>query len=310
MVIFSSLSEIQKLESSVVTIGTFDGIHLGHKEIFSRVVSCADGLNVPSVVITFEPHPQHVVKKTWEKKILLINSQETKIELLAKLGIDYLLIIPFDHAFSKQSADNFIREVIVNSFFPVKIIIGYDHHFGHNREGNENSLEKLALKYGFEIEVVKPVSLGGGIISSSMIRQHLSLHRLDTANQFLDRQFAIRGRVIRGQGRGKTLGFPTANLAVTDHQLIPGNGVYCVTVEYDGNREKGICNIGLRPTFEDSSERSIEVHIFGGVSEDLYSTEILVEFNKFVREEIKFDSIELLKKQINTDVLTCRELTE
>ncbi|NOZ08825.1 MAG: bifunctional riboflavin kinase/FAD synthetase [FCB group bacterium] len=306
MVIYRSLKEITPLKASVLTIGTFDGVHLGHQTIFREVQAYSQKNRVPSVAITFEPHPQHITKSAGQKKKRLLTGIPDKIVRIEKAGIEHLLIIPFDEDFSKQTAREFLRDVIIENFHPTQIIVGYDHHFGCKREGNSEFLEKQARQYQYELSVVGPVKKGDQIISSSIIRKLLLDHRIELANDYLGYPFSLTGTITRGLSRGRTLGYPTANVSpLQEDLLIPADGVYCVAAAMEDKRYQGICNIGYRPTFGDTGYKTIEVHLLAGKLPDLYGKELEVAFQRFIREEIKFDGTDLLTRQIQSDIEFC-----
>ncbi len=309
MVIYRSLSEITPLTASVLTIGTFDGVHLGHQTIFREVRAYALKNNMPSVAITFEPHPQHITRTPGQKKKQLLTGITDKIRRIEKTGIDILLILPFDEEFSRQTALEFLQDVIIGNFQPKQIIVGYDHHFGCRREGNSEFLEKQAPHFRYELRIVGPVKKGDQVISSSIIRKLLQDHRIEQANEYLGYPFSLTGTITRGLSRGRSLGYPTANvLPLREDLLIPADGVYCVTTSIKGKQYRGLCNIGYRPTFGDTDCKTIEVHLLAGKLPDLYGQELQVIFQRFIREEIKFDGTDLLTRQIQSDIEFCENL--
>ncbi len=312
MVIYHRIDDLEDISSSVLTIGTFDGIHRGHQEIISRTVRSAKQCKCPSVLITFDPHPQHILRKANHPVKLIITPLDYKIRLIRKLGIDFVLILPFDRQLAGISAEDFFNEVILRKFNPAKIIIGYDHHFGHKREGDKKFLFAKSQQHHFELEVIPPVCDGTTTISSSAIRRAVELRDFDTANRFLGYNFELSGIVVPGKGRGKKLNFPTANIQIIDKTILkPAVGVYCVRVELDDMKLNGACNIGYRPTFnEHLSHPLIEINIFESTINDLYGRILTVQFIKFVRDELKFESPDQLVKQLIFDREFCLNLHE
>ncbi len=309
MVIYRSLREIPSLESSVLTIGTFDGVHKGHQEIFREVREYSLHNKIPSVAITFDPHPQHITRLTNQQKKQLLTTVDAKIDKIDKNNIDYLLIIPFDAEFSKMQADDFLKDIIIDNFHPSYIIIGYDHHFGCKRQGDWEFLSNRSAKFHFDLQMIGPVKEDNHVISSTYIRQLILDQKIETANALLGYDLSVEGVVTKGLSRGRTLGYPTANVnpSVAD-QLIPVNGVYCVSVVVDGMEYPGICNIGYRPTFGSTDNKTIEVHLLADELPDLYEKKIQVQFKNYIRQEIKFETIELLKNQIQNDIKFCEKL--
>jgi riboflavin kinase/FMN adenylyltransferase len=304
MIIYRCFSEITApLVNPVVTIGNFDGVHLGHREIFRRLKQSARELGGVSVVITFDPHPLRVVNS--HRDVTLINTLDEKITLIEASGVDYLIIIPFDISFAATPSAEFIEKYLVGIIGTKKLIIGYDYAFGRNREGNFAMLSSFGSRFGFDVEELAPINCGETIYSSSLIRRMIAAGEVADIVRFLGRHFSLGGRVVHGANRGKTLGFPTANIA-TDKELIPGEGVYAVKVKINDRLYDGACNIGTNPTF-DGTELSIEAFIFDFVGE-LYDQELRVYFIERLRGEIKFSSVEELKEAIAADVAACRRI--
>ncbi len=312
MDIFRKLNTFPGVSQAVITIGTFDGVHKGHQKLISRVVSEAKRLNTKSGLITFDPHPQHVVKSRESDKKKLLTPIDEKAGLIAEYDLDFLWILPFTKEVSQISAYDFLKQFIIAKCQPQKIIIGHDHRFGRNREGDDNFLKNYSAAYGYELEVVPPVADRGEVISSSLIRQLIIDKKLQKAISFLGHPFSISGVVVTGDRRGKVLAFPTANIEPLEpDQLLPPVGVYCVHVRIDGRGQKGMCNIGYRPTFKDNrDEPLIEVHIFKDDIGHLYGKHIQITFDRFIRDEIKFSSPEELVKQLNYDRKNCLNLTK
>ena len=311
MVTLNSLKDFKPLSGSVLTVGTFDGIHLGHQKVFKLVKSRAEFLNTKSVVITFQPHPQHILRKANQPAKKLLCSYEDKLALLEKMGIDYLIILPFDTKMNHTTAEEFLEKIIIDKFRPNEIVLGHDHHFGHQRRGDAEFLRSVSGNYGFKVEEVEPFLLLDEIVSSTSIRNYLSQSNIKSTAKMLGRQYAINGTVVKGSGRGKALSFPTANInPENEHLLIPGNGVYLVDVFWKENHFHGMCNIGVRPTFDDSGNKKIEVHLFDDNIPDLYGEKLRIEFINFIRNEDKFPSATELVSQIRKDREQCIELIE
>ena len=304
MLIIKNLDEINhKFDNAVVTIGNFDGVHLGHREIFRRVRMAAAVLNGVSVVITFSPHPLKLLPS--RKSLRLITTYEEKETLIAASGLDCLIVIPFTEEFAAITADEFVRSVLVDSVGMKKLIIGYDYAFGRNREGNVTLLRQLGKDLGFELEVLEPIGMGDLVYSSTGIREMIGEGRVREVVSLLGRHFSVKGIVVHGHHRGKGIGFPTANLE-TGNELIPKNGVYAVKVELDGKVFDGACNIGFNPTFGDSGT-SIEVFIVDYKGE-IYGRVLRLYFIERIRDERKFQDTADLKDEIGHDVTRCREI--
>ncbi len=287
----------------VVTIGNFDGVHLGHREIFRRLKESARRLNGVSVVITFNPHPLRVIPST--KPVTLINTLDEKVTLIEASGLDYLLIIPFDQVFASSSASEFVERILVNTIGVKNILIGYDYAFGKGRGGGVELLRTLGERFSFSVDLLAPISVNGTIYSSSLIRSMIREGRVAEAVLFLGRHFSIEGEVVHGSHRGKTLGFPTANI-ITDKELIPADGVYAVKVRIGDELYDGACNIGDNPTFS-GEKQSIEVFVFD-FSGELYGQNIRLYFIERLREERQFASTQELIDAISADVARCRAI--
>lgn len=296
--------EIEKLPSfrnAVVTIGTFDGVHMGHRQIIEKIKTEAAAVNGESIIITFHPHPRKIVSSAI-LGIRLINTLDEKIELLNKTGIDHLVIVPFTDAFAHQTADDYIKNFLVDKFHPHTIIIGYDHRFGRNREGNYRLLEEKANEYNYQLKEIPKHVLQNISISSTNVREAILKSDIATADILLGYEFFFSGTVVHGDSLGKKLGYPTANLKIMDDEkIIPGDGIYAVYVQLPGtfDRKKGMMSIGFRPTV-DGKKRVIEVNVID-FSGDLYGQTIKIFVKKYLRPEIKFDSLEDLVKQIDKD---------
>ncbi len=298
MVIQKSLNDLKFDHNSVVTVGTFDGVHLGHSSIIKKVVDRAKDLKARSVIITFEPHPRAVLG---EGNVMLLTTLTERIEEMELLGIDVVLVLEFTYDFSRQTASEFYEKYLVHGIGVREVIVGYDHMFGRDRISNVNELKQMGKRIGFEVLMVEPVSYGGEIISSTKIRALLQNGNVEKAIKFLERPYSIEGTVIVGDRRGENLGFPTANiLPDNSHKLIPADGVYCVKVSINEQQSFGMLNIGVKPTFGSESKQIIEVNIFN-FDGDLYGNKIRVHFLKRLRDEKKFSSKEDLINQLEHD---------
>lgn len=305
MRIITDLSEIsQPLKNAVVTIGNFDGVHIGHQALFSQVIEKAKSIDGTSVVITFEPHPIRVIKSN--KHFQLITLYEQKVELIRATGIDTLICIPFTHEFAAITARTFVKEILCDKIGMKAIVVGQDYSFGRKREGDIFLLKEMAVTHGFEVIISGWIEVEGGRISSTEIRNLVKEGRVEEAEKLLGRHYQVRGTVIRGRDRGgRLLGFPTANLTLYD-ELCPKGGVYAVTVVYNDTTYKGVANIGYSPTF-DNGEFSIEVHILD-FDQNIYDRPIRVNFIQRLRGEKKFPGPEALSAQISLDIEKAREL--
>lgn len=291
----------------MVTTGTFDGVHLGHRKILKQLNQVAEKIGGESVLLTFFPHPRMVLQPDLELKLL--NSQEEKIERLKSTGLDHLIIHPFSLEFSRTSSLDFVRNILVNQIGAKKLVIGYDHHFGRNREGSFAHLKEYGPVYGFEVEEIAAQDVDEVTVSSTKIREAIQNGEVERANEYLMYAFPLSGTVVKGEQIGRTLGYPTANIRVQDnYKIIPAKGVYAVRVNFPDRDQKapvdGMCNIGIRPTFGGKFP-SIEVHLFD-FSEDLYGRQVEILFLKGLRSEMKFDGPEALKKQLAQDEAMAR----
>lgn len=308
MKIYHNIEEFEGVENPIVTIGTFDGVHVGHQKIISRMKELAKKLNGETVLITFYPHPRLVIHPD-SKNLKFINTQDRKIKLLEKVGIDHLIVIKFTHEFSKQTSANFIQSYLVEKIKTRKLIIGYDHHFGKNRIGDFNTLYDLGKKHGFEVEKIPAQDVKNIAVSSSKIRKALTEGKIKKANSLLGYEYSITGIVVGGQKIGRKIGFPTANIEQSDeYKLITANGVYACRVEYNGRMYQGMGNIGVRPTINNGS-LTIEVNIFD-FDIEIYDEEITIYFVDRIRDEEKFGNLDLLKEQLTKDEVTVRKLLD
>jgi len=302
--VYHSISDFKNVSRPILTTGTFDGVHFGHKIIIDRLKEIAKNQNGESVLLTFSPHPRMVLFPD-DHNLQLINTLDEKIKLLEKAGIDHLIIHPFTKAFSRISSMQFVRDIIVNELNIYKLVIGYNHHFGRNREGSFDHLKQYAPLYGFEVEEISAQLIDDVSISSTKIRKALLSGNVSKAADYLGYNYTLQGRVIEGQQIGRTLGFPTANLMVLDEsKLVPKDGVYAVHVEVTGQPFKAMMNIGNNPSLK-LKKHSLEVHIFDFDS-DIYNEQIEVCFIKHIREEISFDNLDALKIQLEQDKATVK----
>ncbi|MGB5646300.1 bifunctional riboflavin kinase/FAD synthetase [Muriicola sp.] len=305
MVTVQSISKYDKHQPSVITIGTFDGVHVGHKLILERLINDARVTNRVSAVLTFFPHPRMVLQKDSDLKLL--NTIEEKKQILEGLGLDFLIIQPFTKSFSRLSATTFVRDMLVNSLHAKKVIIGYDHRFGRNRNANINDLIAFGNALEFEVDEIPAQEIEAVAVSSTKIRSALMEGDVRTANSYLGYSYMLSGEIIRGKGLGKELGFPTANLHIKEeYKLIPRNGVYVVQSQLKNKTVYGMMNIGTNPTV-DGQHQSIEVNFFD-FNEDLYHQHIQVNILHWIREEQKFNSLEELKAQLRKDKETAHSL--
>lgn len=301
MQVHRNLDQLPPFRQAVVTIGTFDGVHQGHRLIIRHLKEEAARIGGETVLITFHPHPRKVVSSTI-LGIRLINTLEERIGLLEEAGIDHLVIVPFTGAFANQPADAYIRDFLVSRFKPHTIIIGYDHRFGRDRQGDYKMLEEQAAQFGFQLKEIPKHILREVSISSTRIREALLHHQVELANELLGYHFFFEGEVVHGNKLGRQLGFPTANLRVaSEEKIIPGDGIYAVYAQVTGESEmlKGMMSIGFRPTV-DGKQRVIEVNLFE-FNRDIYGKNLRVYVKKHLREEVKYDNLQDLVAQITRD---------
>lgn len=296
---------LEGVNSAVVTAGTFDGVHLGHQKILRKLKNEANKLGGTTVLITYWPHPR-LVLKPHENDLQLLSTFPEKANLLEQFGVDHLVKIPFTQEFSDLSPEDYVRIILHERIKTKKFIIGYDHRFGHNREGGLETLNSLSEIYDFELEEIPRQDVDAIGVSSTKIRKALLEKDIKKANAYLGRCYSLSGRVVEGEKIGRTLGFPTANLRIKEkYKLIPGDGIYAVQVCLEYKKFDGMLNIGHRPTVG-GQDKSIEVHIFD-FDKDLYNTEISLELIDYIREEQKFDSLEALKDQLAKDQSAVKE---
>lgn len=296
--IFSAIDSFHSAKKTIVTIGTFDGVHVGHRKIVEKLIENAKNRNVESAILTFFPHPRMVLQD--QNEIQLLNTIEERTSLLNKTGLDNLIIHPFDKVFSRITAEEFVKNILVDRLNVEKIIIGYDHRFGRNRTANIDDLIEFGEKYGFEVEQISVQEIQEASVSSTKIRTALAEGNIELANRYLGYRYFLTGTVQRGKQLGRTIGFPTANLKIEEnYKLIPKQGVYIVESVLSGKKVYGMMNIGTNPTF-DARSLSIEIH-FLDFNADLYDQKIQISIHKYLRLEQKFDSIYQLKEQLEKD---------
>jgi riboflavin kinase/FMN adenylyltransferase len=299
--VFKSISEFSCAKKTVVTLGTFDGVHLGHQRIINRLLNSTENNQLESVVLTFSQHPRSVLQS--ESNIKLLNTNDEKTALLEKKGIDNLIIHTFDTSFSELTGEEFVKTILVEKLKIQKIIIGYDHRFGKNRASDIHDLIYFGKKYHFDVEQISAKEIDEISISSTKIRKAINEGNIKLANQYLGYKYNFTGKVISGQKLGRTIGFPTANLIIDNQQkIIPKNGVYIVEGSWQGKTYQGMMNIGIKPTV-DGKNTTIEVHFFD-VNQDLYDLNITISIYDYIRDEAKFESVEELKKQLEKDKIT------
>mgnify|MGYP001346566275 CR=1 FL=1 len=304
MKVFENISNIENIKNCVLTIGGFDGMHLGHTKVLDVLVNESKRKQCLSSLVTFFPSPAFFIRP--QKFLGHIDTKKERIKKIKDKGIDILCIIPFDKEVKKITADSFLKNIIIEKFNPSTIIVGYDHHFGLNREGNYSFLKKNQKSYGYRLLKVEKLSTNDRDVSSSNIRDLIKKSNFKAANALLGEPFALKGIVVRGKGLGSKIGFPTSNIKIDKHKLIPEKGAYIVKVSIGKAKYKGICNIGHAPTISNKEEIKIEVHIID-FDNIIYDKLISIEFCCFLRPENKFPNIEVLKKQLFKDRNKCLE---
>lgn len=308
MNVFSDRVDKPKLKNTCVTVGTFDGLHIGHKNILDVLINIAKEKQLKSTVVSFDPHPRSVVSNSYEIKIL--TDVEEKKEILNAFGIDNFYLINFTPEFSNQSSEEFVKNFLIDRLDAKHVVVGHDHKFGKGRGGDADSLTDLGIKYGFEVTSVDAVKQNDEIVSSSKIRNALIEGNVEQANLFLGRSYSLQGEIVTGAKRGRILGFPTANLQMFNtSKLIPQNGVYAVGCELNNEKLSGVMNIGYRPTFNDTAELVPEVHLFN-FNRMIYGEVLKINFIKRIRAEKKFNSKEELIEQIELDKKKAAEILD
>lgn len=300
MKVHSDLSTFTDVERPVLTTGTFDGVHLGHQTILHRLKETAQREEGESVLFTFYPHPRMVLHPQ-DNDLKLLNTQKEKAELLEAAGLDHLIVVPFSRTFSRLHALDFVRDVLVDQLRIHAMVIGYDHRFGRNREGDIALLRQLGDAYDFAIEEIPAQEIDRVKVSSTKVREALLKGDMDLANHLLGYAYSISGVVAKGDQRGRTIGYPTANITGVDpFKSIPANGVYAVNVTLREGLFQGMMNIGVRPTIDGGGDRTIEVHLFD-FDREIYGEPITVRLRHRLREEVRFDGLEALKEQLGRD---------
>ena len=305
MKVYNSIDDYQSIKKSFLTIGTFDGVHVGHQAIIKKLVNSSHSKNAHAVVLTFFPHPRSVVKN--EINVSLIDSLKEKEEMLRQLGVDVLIIHPFDLEFSNLSAKKFTRDILVNSLNVSRLFIGYDHRFGKNRTASVSDLISYGKSYSFDVKVIPAQDIDAISVSSTKIRYALSEGNIKVVSKYLGRDYALEGVVEHDQGLGSKIGFPTANIKVIPkYKILPKTGVYWVSMVWRGLKYFGMLNFGVRPSLS-IKKKTIEVHFFD-FDQNIYDQIIKISFHAKIRDEKKFDSLESLKSQLKLDKKFCHEL--
>ncbi|MEM6515695.1 MAG: bifunctional riboflavin kinase/FAD synthetase [Bacteroidota bacterium] len=301
-------SSKKSASSSVVTIGTFDGVHIGHQKIIERLISVGKKKHLKSVILTFFPHPRMVIQPDFEIKLL--HTIEERKKMLKQFGLDELVVKPFTREFSNLSAQEYVNQVLIDELKTKHVIIGYDHHFGKNRSANIDDLRDFGNILEFEVEEISAQDIEEVAVSSTKIRQALIDGDLETANTYLGYAYFITGTVIKGKGLGKTINFPTANIHIKEnYKLIPKSGVYVVSAQINDVLVDGMMNIGRNPTVNDDNQQSIEVNFFN-FNENLYDKELVINILHRLRDEVKFDSLEALTNQLEKDRIKAKQFVK
>ena len=307
MTSFNNIDEFNSTDYTILTIGTFDGVHIGHQKVLERLTKEAKNNNLKSSVLTFFPHPRTVLNPN--KPLKLINSVNERTDLLSKSKIDNLIIHPFDKSFSELDPEKYVLEILVKKLKAKIILIGYDHKFGKNRTADINDLKVYGEKYGFKVIEIKAEEISNIAISSTKIRKAISEGDISTAKEYLGHDVSLCGRIVRGKSIGRTIGFPTANVEMSEgYKLLPKNGVYLIESIINKKQVFGMMNIGIKPTLSESF-KTIEINFFD-FEGNLYDRNIRVDIKQFIRDEIKFDSLELLKSQIQKDKINCNSIID
>ncbi|MCH8522971.1 MAG: bifunctional riboflavin kinase/FAD synthetase [Balneolales bacterium] len=304
------LSDVIRKSNTVLTVGSFDGVHAGHRSIVQTVVEKAKKRKARSILVTFDPHPRDILNPG-KDGVKLLTTLEERAAILNEIGIDQMVVIPFNRDFSLLTSTEFIRDVIYKKIGVCEFVIGYDHQFGRNREGTIESLKQLAPELGFDVHVVQAHEVQEVTVSSTIVRKKLEQDGdIRLAKEFLGRCYMLKGTVIHGDKRGRLIGYPTANLKpVEKRKVIPKNGVYAVNVAIEGSQKKwrGMMNIGVRPTFKEDMKQTIEVHLID-FNEDIYGKILEIDFLKRIRDELPFTGIDALKNQLDKDKIACLQV--
>ena len=309
MKVYYSIDNIPEIKNPVLTLGTFDGVHLGHQQIISFLKESAQKVDGETVLFTFHPHPRMVLHPD-DHGMKLIQSIDERIKKLEEYGIDHLIMFPFSAEFSRLTATEFVRDILVNKVNVRVMTIGYNHHFGRNREGNLELLKELGEVYEFEVQEIPAFRNNDISVSSTKIRRAIESGDISTANRYLGEKFSFLGSVVKGDQLGTKIGFPTANIEpLSQYQIIPKQGVYAVKVELDGITYGGMMNIGIRPTVSDTNEKRIEINLFG-FDQMIYDSVLRVTVIEWIRDEQGFSSVEALKEQLQNDKKACLHILD
>ena len=299
MAIFTDIHHLPDFKNAVLTIGTFDGVHKGHRAILQEVVNHARAAGGESVLLTFEPHPRKLLFP--DQPLGIITPLDKKVELITAAGIDHVVVVPFTREFANLSAQEYIERFMVGKFHPHSIIIGYDHHFGHDRKGNIHLLKEYAAVYNYELVEIPAQLIDEAAVSSTKIRHAITAGHIEDAAHMLARPYSLTGTVVHGNKLGRTIGYPTANLQPTDHeQIIPAIGIYAIRAQHHGMLYDAMLSIGYNPTVTDKKELRIEANIFD-FDKDIYGDELTLIFIKRLRDEQKFESLDALVAQLHKD---------
>ena len=299
MKVYTDIDSLPVFTRAVITTGSFDGVHTGHAQIIAQLLKEAENINGTPVLITFYPHPKQIVQIK-DKPLFVINTPQEKYVLLQNMGIKNIVVVPFDKSFSELSAQDYINKFLVQKFNPAIVVVGYDHRFGNNREGDFELLKKAGVNNGFEVKEIPEHILKDITISSTKIRNAIQTGNIEMAASYLGYDYFFSGKVIQGNRLGRTIGYPTANVFVeNENKLIPADGVYAVDIQLVERKLKGMMNIGMRPTV-DGKQRTIEVNIFN-FDEDIYGEDLKITLKKHLRSEIKFAGLDELKAQLAKD---------
>lgn len=307
MRIIRNLEAAIQFTAPIVTLGTYDGVHIGHQEILKNLVKKAKESNKESVLFTFDPHPR-IVLDPINHSVKLIDTLEERLVKLEKTGLDTVVLFPFTKEFSQLSAREFVKTILVDKLHVSEMMVGYDHHFGKNRQGNFDELKLLGSEFGFNVSQIQAVDFNGETVSSTKIRKSILEGKTDVVSQYLGQPYQFNGEVVKGNQLGRTIGFPTANIQISDkNKIILANGVYAVEIDFNGDRLKGVMNIGTKPTVQDSLQIHLEVFIFD-FSSDIYGENLRVFVRDFIRSEQRFSSLDELKLQLRKDEESAREI--
>lgn len=308
MQVHKNTEALPAFKNSVITVGTFDGVHQGHRQLIRRIKELAGEIGGESVLITFDPHPRAVVFPD-DRALRILSTPEEKISLLQQLGVDRLVIAPFTKNFSQLSARSYVEEFLVGKFHPSVIALGYNHQFGHHRDGNIELLRKLAPEYGFRVEEISKQMVDDIQVSSTRIRIALSEGDVKTASHLLGRYYSVEGAVVKGNQLGRKFGYPTANISIADSlKLIPHDGVYVIRAFTEHGANEGVASIGFRPTVN-GTHRTVEAYLFD-FNRDLYGKLLKIEFLEWIRSEIKFETVDLMIDAIDKDVKVAKQFLE